>query len=230
MSFLCNFMNEAETSKRTASLMDEIRQSLDLLEANLPREIDGFALSQKSKLPWKLLLYREALTWRFAELTRSAFDSLSNDRLVSGIVLTRAAVEPSAALWYLCTKVTAVVDTRMIGDFDEYLTKLTMGTATGNWPEDSSPDDEIRLPRPVRIGTFLQHAEKDIEGYSHQYGILSEYAHPNWAGTVLLYSNTDKLTAVTDFGRNFRKGHNAKGVGNLSVGLEYLPGEVQLHL
>lgn len=54
------------------------------------------------------------------------------------------------------------------------------------------------------------------------YGLLSEYAHPNWAGTVLLYSDTDKQTAVTDFGRNMRKAENAKviGTGNLGVALK----------
>ena len=63
--------------------------------------------------------------------------------------------------------------------------------------------------------------EKDVEGFSHQYGVLSEYAHPNWAGTVLLYSDTNKQKAITDFGQNMRNAENAKAVGvaNLSVAL-----------
>ena len=66
------------------------------------------------------------------------------------------------------------------------------------------------MPRPARIGKFLERVEKDIEDFSHEYGVLSEYAPPNWAGTVLLLSSTDKKTAVTDFGRNIRKGEGAK--------------------
>ena len=42
--------------------MDEIPKSLELLESNLPKQIDGYALSQKSKMPWKVLLYREVQT------------------------------------------------------------------------------------------------------------------------------------------------------------------------
>ena len=78
------------------------------------------------------------------------------------------------------------------------------------------------MPRPIKIGAFLKQVEKDIEGFSHQYGVLSEYAHPNWAGTVLLYSSTNKQKAITDFGQNMRKAENAKaiGVGNLSVALK----------
>jgi len=200
--------------------MREIPQSLAVLESSLPRQVDGFALSQKSKLPWKVLLYREALIWRMVELSRSAFESLTSGKLVSGIVLTRAAVEVSAALWFLYAKVEAVVDSKTVGDVDDYLMKLSMGTATG-WPEDSSPGAET-MPRPVKVGKLLEQTEKDIEGFSHQYGVLSEYAHPNWAGTVLLYSNTNKQTAITDFGQNIRKADNAKAIGvvNLSVALK----------
>jgi hypothetical protein len=206
--------------ERILMLMNEIRESLALLESNLPRQVDGYALSSQSKLPWKVLLYRGALVWRIVELGRSAFESFESDRLVSGIVLTRAAVEVSAAAWFLCAKVQGVVDSNAVADVDDYLMKLSMGTATG-WPEDSSPG-AVTMPRPVKVGKMLEQAEKDIEGFSHQYGLLSEYAHPNWAGTVLLYSDTDKQTAVTDFGRNMRKAENAKviGAGNLSVALK----------
>jgi hypothetical protein len=214
-------MSEGEKPNKIEVLMNEIHETLGLLETNLPRQVDGYALSQKSKLPWKVLLYREALIWRIVELGRSALESILDDRLVSGVVLTRAAVETSAALWYLSRKVDAVVDSKMVGDVDEYLMKLAMGTATG-WPEADSSGDVLTLPRPIKIGAFLKQVEKDIEGFSHQYGILSEYAHPNWAGTVLLYSSTDRQKAITDFGTNMRKAENAKAVGvvNLSVALK----------
>src|ERR1700722_176703 len=206
---------------KIAAQMNEIRESLAMLESDLPRQVDGFALSQKSKLPWKVLLYREALIWRIVELGRSALENFLSERMVSGVVPTRAAVEASAALWYLSAKVDAVVDSKMVGDVDEYLMKLAMGTATG-WPETDTSTDVLTMPRPIKIGAFLKQVEKDIKGFSHQYGVLSEYAHPNWAGTVLLYSSTNKQKAITDFGKNMRKAENAKaiGVGNLSVALK----------
>ena len=97
------------------------------------------------------------------------------------------------------------MDSKVVGDVDEYLMKLAMGNATG-WPENSAPGAGA-MPRPVKVGKMLEQAEEDIEGFSHQYGVLSEYAHPNWAGTVLPYSDTDKQTAITDFGQYMR---NAK--------------------
>jgi hypothetical protein len=202
-----------------ASLMDEIRARLDLLESSLPKRVDGWALSQMSKLPFKVLVYREALSWRMAELGRVAFEEFEKGRLAAAIVLTRAAVETSAGLWYLCAKVDASVESAEVGDIDDYLMKLIAGIATGA-PTDVSTGEAI-TPRPIKVGVFLKEVEKDIEGFSHQYGILSEYAHPNWAGTVYLYAKYDKEKGLADFGQNIRNPGSTKGTGvnNLSVAL-----------
>ena len=50
---------------------------------------------------------------------------------------------------------------------------------------------------------------------------MSEYAHPNWAGTVYLYSKFDKENGAADFGQNIRKPDGTKHmcVSNLSVAL-----------
>jgi hypothetical protein len=213
-------VSESDKVQTIATCIHEIAETLAVLESNLPRRVDGFALSQKSKMPWKVLLYREALIWRMVELSRRAFESFASDQLVCGIVLTRAVLEVSAALWFLCAKVEAVVDSKIVGDMDEYLMKLAMGTATG-WPENSVPS-AVAMPRPVKVGKMLEQTEEDIEGFSHQYGVLSEYAHPNWAGTVLLYSDTDEQTAITAFGRYMRNAEPTKAIGavNLNAALK----------
>jgi len=205
--------------KPVASLMDEIRKNLELLESSLPKRVDGWALSQMSKLPFKVLGYREALAWRMAELSRAAFEEFEKDRLAAAIVLTRAAVETSAGLWYLCGKVEASVESAEVGDIDDYLMKMSMGMATD--PPTDPETGEAVMPRPIRISKFLDSVEKDIAGFNRQYGYLSEYAHPNWAGTVYLYCKFDKENATADFGQNIRKPDGTKiiGAGNLSVAL-----------
>src|SRR5262245_45447127 len=108
----------------TASfLMDECRTRIQTLESNLPKQLDAMAISQMSKLPWKALLFRESLSWRMAELARSALDSFNNNNLVAGIILARAVVETTAALWYLCGKVNAAVESKIVGDIDDHLMK-----------------------------------------------------------------------------------------------------------
>ena len=205
--------------KSVASLMDEIRENLELLESSLPKRVDGWALSQMSKLPFKVLGYREALAWRMAELSRAAFEEFGKDRIAAAIVLTRAAVETSAALWYLCGKVEASVESAEIGDIDDYLMKMNMGMATD--PPTDPKTGEAIMPRPIRIGKFLDSVEKDVNGFNRQYGYLSEYAHPNWAGTVYLYCKFDREKGAADFGQNIREPDGTKviGTGNLSVAL-----------
>lgn len=185
------------------SLMNEIRELLKLLESSLPRRVDAMAVSRSAKLPFKALACRAALIWRMTELGRVAFESFENDRLAAAILLTRAAVETSAALWYLCGKLDAAVQSGVVGDIDDYLMKLLMG---------SRVNLDI-MPQAINVLKFVDHVDKDIEGFRDSYDILSEYAHPNWAGTMFLYSKPDAANLSYDFGANIRTNDNTKHVG-----------------
>jgi cation transport protein ChaC len=192
------------------SLLLEIRERLKLLESSLPQRVDGYALSPDSKLPMKAMLYREALIWRMAELSRGALENLEKENLCVAVILIRAAVETTAGLWYLRAKLDDAVTNQSKGDIDDYLMKLLMGSKTV--PE---------LPQAINVLTFVDRVNKDIEGFREQYDNLSEFAHPNWAGTSLLYSKSDPKNLWTDFGKNIRGLDSTKQAGalNLSVAL-----------
>jgi hypothetical protein len=195
-----------------AALMDEIRLRLESFESNLPKHLDAFALSPDSKLPSKVLRYRESLIWRIAEVGRAAFHEFTENGLVAGIVLSRAAVETSAALWYLRSKVDDAIKSNEIGDMDTYLVKLNVGRAT------APPKlDEGDFPRPVRVGKFLEQVEKVMKGFSEQYGMLSEFAHPNWAGTVFLYSKYRPESLTVEFCQNIRGEDRTREIGVRSL-------------
>ena len=193
-------------------LMTEIRGRVDLLEKSLPSRVDAM-VSPDSKLPFKALIYRAALIWRMAELARGALENFEKDRLALAILETRAAVETSAALWYLHAKLDATIKAGAVGDVDDFLMKLSMGSRT---------DTDI-LPQAISVLTFVDRVEKDAEGFRQQYDRLSEFAHPNWAGTALLYSKPDPPNLWTDFGANIRGVDGPKNVGviNLSVALMF---------
>lgn len=193
-------------------LMTEIAGRLQLLETALPPRVDAM-VSPESKLPFKALLYRAALIWRMAELSRGAFENFEKQRLALAILETRAAVETSAALWYLHSKLDATLKACAVGDIDDFLMKLAMGSRT---------DSDI-MPQAISVLTFVDRVEKDCEGFRHQYDRLSEFAHPNWAGTALLYSKPDPPNLWTDFGANIRSVDGPKHVGvmNLSVALMF---------
>jgi len=198
--------------------MVEIHRRLESFESNLPKRLDAFALSPHSKLPAKVLRYRESLIWRIAEVGRAAYSEFERNKLVAGIILTRAVVETSAALWYLRSKVSDAIKSNEIGDIDAYLVKLNVGIATA--PPKLEEGD---FPRPVKIGKFLVQVEKVMEGFSDHYGVLSEFAHPNWAGTVSLYSKYHAENLTIEFGQNIRGGDHAKelGVNSLHAALMF---------
>jgi hypothetical protein len=191
-------------------LMNEIRERLGAIESSLPQQMDILAVSPRSKLPFKALSYRETLIWRMAELSRDAYQAFLQDRLVSAILLTRAAVETCAALWYLRRKVSSAVKEGTVGDIDSYLMRLFGG---------SRVDQE--MPQAINVLNFVDSLEKELEGFRHQYDLLSEFAHPNWAGTTGLYSKIDQESFTVDYGANARELHGPKHIGviNLSVAL-----------
>jgi len=123
-------------------------------------------------------------------------------------LLTRAAVEPTAALWYLCNKISSALKAGNLGDVDDYLMRLSLGSRI--WEE--SPD-------PINVLTFVDCVNKTVEGFRQQYDSLSEYSHPNYSGTTGLYSKNDTENIVTDFGANVRNTESPKHIGviNLSV-------------
>jgi len=72
---------------------------------------------------------------------------------------------------------------------------------------------------PVNVMTFVDYVDKEIVGFRSQYDSLSEFAHPNWAGTSLLYAKPDAAKGWIDFGVNIRaaQGPRIGGLANLSV-------------
>ncbi len=93
----------------------------------------------------------------------------------------------------MCAKVTASVDSGAVGDIDEYLMKMIAGIATGA-PTDINTG-EVITPRPIRVGKFCEQVEKDIVAFqSHQYGILSEYAHQTGPGPFTFMRNMIRKT------------------------------------
>ncbi len=195
-------MNES-----TEQLLDQIEQRLQSLESFRQARIEAMAVSRVSKLPYKALIYREALLWRITELGRSSFESFKSGRLASAILLARAVIETSSALWYLWTKLDAATKAAAVGELDELLMRLVMG---------SKIDRDI-LPEAVNVLNFLDQIDKQVKGFRLQYERLCEFAHPNWAGTTLFYSKDDREKRATDFGAYIRGGDNAKKLGALNL-------------
>jgi hypothetical protein len=145
-----------------------------------------------------------------AELARAALQTFEAQQFAAAIVLTRAAVETNAALWYLDEKVGTALKHKKLGDLDDCVMSLLSGTYA--WEE---------FPNPIRVGKLVECVERSGPGFREQYNTLSEYAHPNAHGTTGLYSYDDRENIFVDFGPQDRNTKPAKAIciTNLSVTL-----------
>jgi hypothetical protein len=108
-------------------MLAEVRKRIKLLENSLPKQIDPIGIS-RTKLPFKVLSYREALIWRVVELAHAAHRIFEAGQIVASIVLTRSAVETNAALWYLDERVSSALAQNKLGDLDDCVVRLLAGT------------------------------------------------------------------------------------------------------
>jgi len=151
------------------------------------------------------------LCWRMAQLSRSAFECFEKRKLAAAILLARAAMETSAALWYLRKVMESSIETQTIGEADQRLMQLLMG----------SKSDTDTLPEAINVLKCVDSVDKKIPGFRYQYDRLSEFAHPNWAGTALLFSKREE-GGIANFGENMRSEETVLvgGLHNLAGALD----------
>jgi hypothetical protein len=188
----------------------EIADRLDAFARSLPKQLDAAAISPK-KLPGIAMWYRESMIWRFTELAQEAFNNLDRRRFAAAMVLTRAAVETGAGLWYLHTKIKKAIADDDLGDLGEKLEKLTVG-----YKEKTALAD---FPEAINVMTFVEHLNKKIDNFALAYATLCEYSHPNHQGAAGLYSWPHPDTGLVDFGSNIRESESHEGIclSNLSA-------------
>lgn len=197
-------------TKPVSDLLNEIQARLEALEQSLVRRLEAAHVSRRAKLPFHVIQYRETLAWRCADLGRDAYEAIRDNRLTTGALLVRAVVETVAAQWYLHLKVSRAVESGSPQDLETSVSRLLLGSRTSS-----------DMPDPINVMTFVQAANKEIEGFLAQFERLCEFAHPNWAGTSLIYSSPNLEERAVTYGRGIRKADSLEvlAVVNLSVAL-----------
>ena len=176
--------------RTTEELIKEIRIGLAELEDGLSTDLKASDVSETAKLPFKALIIRDVLAWRFVDISRSVMRCVDEDQTASAAVLTRAALETSGAAWYLNDQLQRALDKGAIGNTDDSLMKLLLGSRTM---------EEV-LPSAINVLTFIDRVDKQVDGFRNQYDELSEFAHLNWSGAMALYCTTNHDERACSFG------------------------------
>ncbi len=149
------------------------------LAAARPQRLDARTTARLSKLPFKAMFYRDSLLWRIEELGRSALGAYDSGDHVAGIVLTRATIETIAALNALHRLIT-----RYEGGAVDKLDETLMSMLLGSRVRDDRPDA-------INILNAVDKLTKTLPDFRKLYDQLSEFAHPNDAGTASSFAVLD---------------------------------------
>lgn len=201
--------------------MDKIEKMLESatkqfreLRLGLAQEVDPKRFSRNSTIPYKIALGREALMYRIVDLGEASCLCFRENNIVSGATLCRAFQETIAVLFYVNRKARKAIKDKDLNHLDESTIRVLLG----------SKDDSSK-PDPVNILTMIDHVEKEVPKFRTIYNKLSEIAHPNWHGTLGIYSLSDNENRKTTFGSNKRleKITRDQGVSAIAAGLTVLP-------
>lgn len=194
-------------------LLEEATQQFKKLRLALVREVDPASISTIATIPYKILLARETLLYRAVDLGEASCMCFKENNIVSGACLSRALQETIAVLFYVNRKSKKAIIDKDLNHLDEYTMKVLLGSK-----------DDKSMPDPVNILTMIDHVDKEIPKFRTIYNKLSEIAHPNWHGTLGIYSHPENEKRIMTLGANTRLEDitRGKGVSALNAGLEVL--------
>lgn len=171
--------------------LNSIESTLTALAALRPSRVDPAHYSVKAKIPSKIAGLRAGLLYRLVELANVSLLCLKSGQLAAAIVLTRSALETTAALWFATRKIERALEAKRVDQLDDDLMRLLLG------PKGSKPCSQTA--EAINVLTFFDYVGKDVEELKIVYADLSEYAHPNWTGTASLYSKPELANLRLEF-------------------------------
>jgi hypothetical protein len=185
------------------SLLAELKSIVIDLNVSLPKEAP-LGLS-RSIDPIRALVLREACLYRIAEIVRAAHDAFARDDLVVAIILSRAIIETGALFWEFIQKLKVALAFRDIEEIRKFLSGCLVGVKSPKLKEIKNPSKPALITVPVNILTLIDKLDKDVPYFRLNYDSMSEFSHPNAAGTVDAYVFLDHAAGVARFGNNRSK-------------------------
>jgi len=147
-------------------------------------------VAHKWKLTYRLIVLREAISWRFVDILTQAYDIGIKGMIVGSRILVRSALETVCLLIYMNKKMQSVIEEKMsFDDFEDITTRLLLGAKNID-----------RMPNPVNVMTLIDNSESKYPGIRKIYDDLSETTHPNYCGVCDGYTNLNQQEYETEFG------------------------------
>lgn len=185
-------------------MVEELLEEAEKLNIEIHNDtVEELTPTYPSRIPFQLNCIRYFLWYRLKELAKNSCTHYKNADLLSAITLTRSAIETAALLYNLYKKVFDALENNDIKEIEKFLKRALLGSK-------NKSTDEIA----VHVLSLIDTMDKEVPNFRNSYDALSEYVHPNWAGTMDLFSTIDKnnmklLIKKMDHENVFKNGLNA---------------------
>lgn len=171
--------------------LGEVKKLIDKLKALCPSDLDGGLKNSPSPYPLQAAVIFGCLLHRIVELSEVATMHIENDYRIPAAVVIRAVFESAALAYLLESKISKALTNGDLSSIKNSLERIGMGSRNS--------DTEISS---YNILNAIDEANKEFEGIRGFYDDLSEFSHPNYAGTMCSYSRLSECKTGIVFGRN----------------------------
>lgn len=183
--------------------LEQLKNLVDILNNSLPSEVPfDFSVAID---PLRAVVFREACLHRIAEISESAYQAFGKDNLIAALILSRAIMETEALFWGFVSELEEALKSRNIEKIRKFLTGCLLGVKSPQLKLLKSPENVDLIIDPTNILTLIDKMNKKIPHYRFHYDSLSEFTHPNAAGTVDAFVSLDHEARIARLGKNRSK-------------------------
>jgi uncharacterized protein YbcI len=174
----------------------DIERMLDVLHKLKVQECDGIAFSNVSKMPALIVILLQVCLRRTIELAEAAIREMNRRNLATSALMARGTLETSCMLWDTMREIERVEQRSNPAEIEKVLETLRRSLLGGK-AEDLRIDKSIESRNVI---TIIKNLTKELDaplwGFFEK---LSEFAHPNYHGLLLTYTEAGGDGGIKQF-------------------------------
>jgi len=172
-------------------------QSKVIEEHLLRNKISPLDSGIEYKILHQLDCVREALAYRYFELLNSSYELYKCEKFISGLCLSRTALETLSVLLFINIKLNKFVNGKDVKALFYFVEKLMIGHSSQN------RNTSVKVES-INVMKFINEADKKIDNFRSLYDTLSEYSHPNYLGSTEAYSHLSSTDMSVFFSNSYK--------------------------
>ena len=166
-------------------------------ECILRKKISPLDSGIEYKILHQLNCVREALAYRYFELLNSSYELYKCEKFISGLCLSRTALETLSVLLFINIKLNKFVNGKDVAALFNFTEQLMIGHS----PKNTNTSVKVKC---INVMKCIDEADKKIDNFRSLYDTLSEYSHPNYLGSTEAYSHLSSTDMSVFFSKSYK--------------------------